>query len=829
MKQSLLPIVPIFALALGALSGVGVAAPALESVFRNPPHAARPQVLWMWMGSNITREGITRDLEALQDAGFGGTILFSTADTCTPWARAIANAPTPEVVAFTDPWWKLIRHAAEESRRLHLDFGIHNCPGYESSGGPWITPELSMQQVIWSEQLVAGSDRFQGKLARPQPDLHAVQQFPVYNPRTGRLEKPEVLARREYYRDIAVVAAPAAGVIAADQVIELTGRMSPDGNLSWVAPPGRWIIYRFGHTTTGKSVGPGQWEAVGLECDKMNRTAVEFHLDHIIAEAKEHLGALFGNGFNFYHFDSYEAGTPDWTPAMREDFKSRRGYDLIPFLPTFAQRVVGDTAAVEKFRADFQQTIRDLYRDNYFRVIADKLHAADLQFMCEPYGGPWKIDAVVPHVDRVLTEFWTAKGKFLPYETEPTIAAVRVAGGNLIEAEAFTGPPGDSQWSETPAWLKSIGDTAYCEGINRLCLHRYTHQPFDDRYKPGITMGQWGTHFDRTQTWWKPGKAWVQYLTRCQAVLQWGRVVTSDGDFAANALHGGIDIRSIHRRDGDTHAFFCANLARRAGAAECTFAVSGRQPELWDPVRGTIHDLPNYSVNGGKTTVPLEFDDSQSMFIVFRRTVSETPLAATERNSPNLVTVTELAGPWTVRFDPTWGGPREVTFPKLEDWTKRLEPGIRYYSGTAYYDTKFDTPANPPREGRAWLDLGVVRDLAQVRVNGHDLGVVWTAPWRVDVTDALRSTDNQLEIRVTNTWANRLIGDEQAPPDCQWDRGDQGFGGPLKSYPDWLLTKAQRPSAGRFTFTTWNYFNKDSPLLPSGLLGPVTLRMQVSH
>ncbi|HYO23521.1 MAG TPA: glycosyl hydrolase, partial [Lacipirellulaceae bacterium] len=264
----------------------GAAEPTAEETFLNPPAAARPRVLWMWMGSNISRTGITRDLEALASAGYGGAMLFSLADTCTPWAGVIRNSPTPEVLAFTPPWWELVRHAAEESRRLNLDFGIHNCPGYESSGGPWITPELSMQEIVWSEQPVGGGAPIQTRLPQPRPDLRAVQPYPVFNPATNRLEKPEIAARREFYRDIAVLALPAEGAVAKDQVIDLTARMGSDGQLAWDAPPGEWIVYRFGHTTMGKLLQPGQWEAIGLECDKMSRAAVQFHLDHISGESR---------------------------------------------------------------------------------------------------------------------------------------------------------------------------------------------------------------------------------------------------------------------------------------------------------------------------------------------------------------------------------------------------------------------------------------------------------------------------------------------------------------------------------------------------------------
>lgn len=115
-----------------------------------------------------------------------------------------------------------------------------------------------------------------------------------------------------------------------------------------------------------------------------------------------------------------------------------------------------------------------------------------------------------------MTEFWTHGGKFSPYQLEPKVAALRKAGQNILEAEAFTGNAKYSQWNETPAWLKPIGDAAFCAGVNRLILRRFVQQPWNDRYKPGATMGRWGTHFDRTQTWWEPGKALVTYWQRCQ-------------------------------------------------------------------------------------------------------------------------------------------------------------------------------------------------------------------------------------------------------------------------------------------------------------------------
>ena len=341
----------------------------LASRFVNPPPDARPWVYWFWMGSNISSNGISGDLQALKDEGFGGTVAVSLADVCTPWAAPIANSPLPGVVTFNDKWWQLVRQAAQESDHLGLKFGIGNCAGYESSGGPWITPELSMQEVVWSETRFTGPSKFSGTVARPTVDIHAHQSFPVYIDDTGRLEKPEVPARQTYFRDIAVLAVPADGVMGTNQIFDLSDKLAADGTLEWDAPPGDWVIYRFGHTTTGAMLQPCQWEAIGLECDKMSRKAVEFHLDHIIANIKKHAGDLIGHGLDFVWFDSYEAGTPTWTPKMREEFQTRRGYDLTQYLPALAKRIVGSKAETDKFNADFKRTIFDLYRDNCFAVI----------------------------------------------------------------------------------------------------------------------------------------------------------------------------------------------------------------------------------------------------------------------------------------------------------------------------------------------------------------------------------------------------------------------------------------------------------------------------
>ncbi|MGP8234171.1 MAG: glycosylhydrolase-like jelly roll fold domain-containing protein [Limisphaerales bacterium] len=180
----------------------------------------------------------------------------------------------------------------------------------------------------------------------------------------------------------------------------------------------------------------------------------------------------------------------------------------------------------------------------------------------------------------------------------------------------------------------------------------------------------------------------------------------------------------------------------------------------------------------------------------------------------------EVTGEWNLSFPPNWGAPPSVTLEKLISWTKHTTDGVRYFSGTATYEKEIEIPADRLNTGRElWLDLGTVKNLAEVSLNGRDLGVLWKPPFRVNITAAAKPGANKLAVKVTNLWPNRLIGDEQLPSDS--DRS--GDGKRLRAWPQWLLDGKPSP-AGRLTFATWRQFDKDSPLLESGLLGPVTLQ-----
>ena len=254
------------------------------------------------------------------------------------------------------------------------------------------------------------------------------------------------------------------------------------------------------------------------------------------------------------------------------------------------------------------------------------------------------------------------------------------------------------------------------------------------------------------------------------------------------------DLDYIHRRMDETDIYFVANRGTAEEHITAIFRVSGKAPELWDPVTGRRSFARLYSEKDGRTAVPLDLPPCGSSFVVFREAAAAHP-AATDSQPPARQALREIAGPWSVTFDPRWGGPGTVAFEELQSWTERPEPGIRFYSGTAVYEndcelSQDDLAAN---HGRLSLDLGSVRELAEVFVNDRSCGIVWAPPFRVDISQAVRPGKNRLRIEVVNFWPNRIIGDAALPAD------------------------------ERLTRTNIRKLTADTALMPSGLFGPVRL------
>ena len=278
------------------------------------------------------------------------------------------------------------------------------------------------------------------------------------------------------------------------------------------------------------------------------------------------------------------------------------------------------------------------------------------------------------------------------------------------------------------------------------------------------------------------------------------------------AFESSVPIRFHHRQTEDFDIFFVSNKNADTVYTDCIFRTKGSAPELWDPVTGEKHPLPQFTNHDEKVSLPLKFFGFQSYFILFHRKNALVDYSQNNENFPAEESFFLLEGPWEVTFDPEWGGPEKtVTFDKLNLWNTHENEEIKYYSGEATYRKKFNLPTNITDDSRILIDIGRVHKLAQVKLNGEDLGIVWTSPFRIDATGKLKSSDNLLEIKVVNTWVNRLIGDQQ--PDnknareLHWESG---------------LLAGIKHSAGRYTFTTLSgHYNADSPLQESGLEGPV--------
>ena len=304
-----------------------------------------------------------------------------------------------------------------------------------------------------------------------------------------------------------------------DEVINLTGQTE------WTAPPGQWTVSRIGHTSTGAKLAAAGKRG-GLEVDKLSRTAVTSHLKNGMARAVVEDSAQFaGTTLKNIFCDSWEHGYQNWTALMREEFKKRRGYDLDPWLPTFTGRVVESPEQSERFLWDLRRTIADLVAEGYYGALGEFAHANKLGLYAEAagHGLPAVVDQLQNkgQTDTPMGEFWL--GRRDVDDTKECASSSHIYGKKMAAAEAFTS---DSRyaWTMDPNMMKAEGDLQFCMGINRFCFHRFAHQPWLDR-APGMTLGMWGTNFERTNTWWEQAKDWISYLSRSQFLLQQGMFV----------------------------------------------------------------------------------------------------------------------------------------------------------------------------------------------------------------------------------------------------------------------------------------------------------------
>lgn len=986
----------------------------LKEGFINPPDSARPGVYWYFMDGNIDREAMTADLESMKKAGIG-YVLFLEVNV---------GIPRGKVDFLSEEWQDLYKYAVREAERLGIRIVLGSGPGWAGSGGPWVDPARSMMHLVSSDTTVTGPSEFAGSLSVPKP------MKPYFG--EGNLTETLKQSRDNWYEDVVVLAFPSPSVnykiagidekalyyrapftsvpgvlpfipapadfkeipgsaIDQNKIIDLTDKLQNDGSLKWKVPDGKWVIMRFGKRNNGAVTRPAPAPGLGFECDKFDTASFDYHynsyIGKLISKVKPQKSKN-GGGWTMIHIDSWEMGAQNWSPLFRDEFKKRRGYDPLLYLPVYKGLIVNSSEISERFLWDVRQTSNELIIENHAGRFKELGRRNGFRLSIEPYDMNPAADLDLGGVaDVPMCEFWSdVYGYNSAFSCIEGTSIAHVAGSPVVAAEAFTAGY-DEAWKQYPGSMKNQGDWALCMGINRLFYHTFAHKPLPDKYRPGMTMGPYGVHWDRGQTWWPMANGYHKYITRCQYVLSQGSTVSDilyltpegapqvflppasalegtlvmpdkrgysfdgcsplyliknasvkdrkivfpggasysimvlprvqtmtpelvskigvlvkagatiignppfnspslvnypecdeqvktlvekiwgDSDLPndlsllesgdgkiwwgkkilkINSLKGtGIDslnlfpdyqitagllsnsglnpdfissgnIRYTHRSLPDRDIYFISNRTGSLITDTCRFRNGSMNAELWDPLTGEISNISCYPSANNMISVHVGLDAWQSYFIVFYHEQKRSGQVniSTEKFQEKQ-TILTLDGPWNVAFDTTWGGPAQIIFDSLSDWSKMSDNRIKYYSGIAVYRKSFDLPENTNKSenSKYYLDLGILKNMGRITLNGRDLGIFWTAPWQADITEVLKPKENQLEIEVANLWINRLIGDESQP----WD----GITSDNK-WPEWLLENKKRESK-RFTFTTYRYYKKDDPLVESGLIGPVRI------
>lgn len=971
----------------------------LKDAFQSPPDTAKPGVYWYFMDGNLSREEMTKDLESMKEVGISNLIFLEVG----------IGVPRGPVDFMSPEWQDLYVHAVREAERLGIKILLGAGPGWCGSGGPWVSPEESMKHLVFSETEIDGNANVDIVLPLPQQRstpwhtmksdyyedvvAYAVPQGAI--PVIKDINEKALYERYPYssYPNVkSYLPAPVSfdpvnesKILNHDAIIDVSEYLQADGKFVWDAPEGKWTIIRMGLRVTGASTRPSPEPVIGLESDKLNKKAFENHLknytDILLEKTAPRKESVGWTGF---HIDSWESGSQNWTDGFVEEFKQRRGYDPEPYFLTYTGRAVESLEISERFLWDLRLTCQELLLENHAEFARDYAHKNGLELTIEPYdmnpAGDLDLGSVA---DVIMAEFWSKRFGFdTHYAVVQATSISHISGRPVVGAEVFTSNNRQA-WQEYPWSMKDQSDWALAWGVNRFIYHTFAHKPLGDAYRPGMTMGQYGVHWDRGQTWWPMVEAYHTYISRSSHMMQQGQTVsdilyltpegapmifTPPGDalekngsipdkkeytftgcspkmlaernpqvengkiafpgatayeimvlpnfktmtpelleriivlvekgarvignppmqspglvdypacdervktlaeklwgsFQApddiaeirygkgSVFWGGMlshihadslypdysitteilarlgvqpafrsannSIRYGHRKTKDKDIWFVANRTGAMQSTDCMFRSTG-VPELWIATTGETRKITNYTVSNGITTIPMEFFPYESFFVVFHTDKKASPSSKqVDGNFPAFAESLSIEGAWNVSFDPAWGGPEDIVFEKLMDWTEHEMRGIRYYSGIATYKKSFNIDQIEAKNTRYYLDLGEVNDIARVKLNGKNIGVVWCAPWRIDVSEALKEGNNDLEIEVANRWINRLLGDWLEPDaNVRTVKFENGLMG------------GREFSAGRYTFTTeqaMRSFSFTEPL-SSGLLGPVTIQKRI--
>lgn len=799
---------------IGILASLLLFASVSPKEFAAPADRFRPWCYWWWLNGNVDKVTLTKDLEAMRETGFGGVTMF---DSRGYWNDADHVPPAPVRYEFFSPEWsEHLVHAVKECARLGMEFSMsYSCSGGSLRGPDKLGADSPKRLVYQSIAVKPGEVVANVEDVPPtRPWARPVAVLAVKYAGEPRQTHREWRNAGGLYTQVAESkltndTAPEEPVAEILDVVDLSHWATP-----WTVPEGNWVVLNFAMTTI---------DGHEYDVDILDRAAVTRHFDKFSAAVLDKVAPYLGKTFTHLYSCSWEGAVPTWSVDFESDYREITGKDIrrdLPMLCGFDRK--GECA---KFIETYRKARNEMMRRNFYLTAKALAAKRGLKWVSES-GGPWRrhpaIFGLADQVDFYAVndlpqgEFWVRMDDVWKRDMQFVRGAVRAAkvmGVNRVGAEAFTHM--SYHWSVAPCDIKKGGDKAFASGINHFVWHTFTCSP-DEFGTPG---GEYfaGTHINRNVPWRRDAAAFVTYLTRCQYLLQQGEAVlklpprsndyidwgTHDelfNDPADCALPKGWRYAHRHCADG-TEIYFVTG----EGFGTATFAAKGAA-EFWDPLTGKITPA------GVGPTIGIDLPKRDgSVFVVFRRDAAPSAVEPPDDHALSQ----PVAGPWQVTFTPPERAvnvqPFERTFEKLVDFTTLDDFDVRHFVGTATYRTSFEL-SDALAAAFRFLSVGEAKmGTARVHVNGRELGVAFCAPWKVEIpASVLRAGKNELEIRFTNNWANRLIGDTHLPPEKRVGK-------------TWVAVRDAPRKSPKKTYTVYSGYCNDDRLFPCGLLGPVTL------
>lgn len=546
---------------------------ALHAGFLEPPATAKLRCYWWWLNGNTTADTITRDLEGMKSHGYGGAILVDA-----DGSGQQGNLETPTGPAIGSPkWMALFVHALAVAQKLGLEISLSVTSRWDVGiiGGPTVTPEDAMKLMTWSRLIVDGGGTKKVQLAAPPTRNGFYRPIAVlaYLLRKGAAMPGSPGSGRAPILDLAYKTAsietgfsmsPSERVLrdgsatAGDEdaevsdVVDLSSRMDESGNVEWNFPPGTWEVLRIGYTDspTPETLMGAAGTPLGLPLDALSPEAFDHYWRDAVTPLLDAAKPYIGSSLRYLVTDSWEAGGANWTPRFREEFKRRRGYDPVAYLPVVTGRIVTGRETSNRFLFDLRRTVADLIAENYYDRFEDHARKRGLGTHPEaggPHGAP--IDALenFRSPDYPQTEFWVVSGTHRVQDDQrffvkEASSAAHIYGKPFVAAEGPTSM-NPAAWSETLSGdVQPTFDQALTEGLNRLFWHEFTSSPAEYGL-PGQEYFA-GTHLNPNVTWWNQAGPFLLAFNRAQFLMQQGRSVSDLLYFYGDQVPGFVRVKS---------------------------------------------------------------------------------------------------------------------------------------------------------------------------------------------------------------------------------------------------------------------------------------------